>query len=360
MNTITTKTLSTPAIRSFSSVAMRIFLCALLIVGALTIAQQVWAASQTWTNAPVDNTWPNTNNWVAHAVPGDINNTTANNVNNDIATFNSPLVGGIGGAGNPIVPDDATVINGRSRRVGGITFDTTNCGAYVIFSPSPPVITDGSSTLTTGYLYVSHTNFIRINDSVTNSQAVLVPMLVSLPSSTAGIYTLVNNSTNPGVTLTINSITHAGATTRATTFILDGTNTANNIVTNLSEGTGNATGGFTKQGPGTWIIAGPSTFPVASPLNINQGLLAVKDPGAFGVATNAVITNSVLRIDGVGLTTSFLTLRNGGTIRMNGSATVNGVIMSPLTGNNATLATTSPTDVMTNGVAANALTAIRN
>lgn len=337
------------AFSGFSHLAKRLPLFVVAMLAALVAPQQIHAANQIWTNAPVDNSWANTNNWVGRAVPGDINATANNTVNNDVATFNSPLAGGIGGAANPILPDDATVIGGRSRRIGGITFDTTNCGAYVIYSPSPAQITDGAGTLTTGYLYVSHTNAIRINDSVTNSQAVIIPLLVNLPASTAGTYNLINNSTNPGVTLTINSITHAGANTRATTFILDGTNSGNNVVTNLSEGPGNATGGFTKQGAGTWIIAGPGTFPAASPLNINLGTLVVKDPGAFGAATTANVTNATLRIDGVNLTTATISLRNGGTVRMNGSGTINNVAMNTASGNNATLATTSASDVMTIG-----------
>ena len=347
------------------SILKTAFIAAIVVCGSTL--PSAFAASQTWTNAPVSTSWTNVLNWVGKAAPGDINVTTANTVNGDIVTFSAPLLGGIGGAGNPIVPDDATVINGRSRRIDGIVFDTTNCGPYVIYSPSPAVVTDGTSTLTTGYLYVSHditTNAlgetpvgsIRIRNSVTNSQAVLVPMLVSLPSSTAGIYALVNNSTNPGVTLTINSITHAGATTRATTFILDGTNTADNVVTNLSEGVGNGTGGFTKQGPGRWIIAGPSTFPAASPLNINEGTLVVKDAGAFGVATTASVTNATLRIDGVSLTTSTLTLRSNGVVRANGSCTVNGITVVNTLNNNVTIATTSASDVMTVGNAANKVT----
>ena len=343
--------------RGFSHLARRFSLFLLAMIGAVIAPVQIHAANQTWTNAPVSALWNNVNNWVGKAAPGDVNVTTANTVNNDVATFNSPLVGGLGGAGNPIIPDDATVINGRSRRIGGITFDTTNCGAYVIFSPSPAQVTDGASTLTTGELYVSHTNAIRINDAVTNSQAVLIPMLVALPSSTAGTYNLINNSTNPGVTLTINSITHAGATTRATTFILDGVNTENNVVTNLSEGVGNATGGFTKQGAGTWLIAGPGTFPAASPLNIIQGTLAVLDPNAFGVATSATVTNATLRIDGITLSTASISLRSGGTILGRGFATVNGVNVSAIAANtNSTLATASASDFLTIGNNVNTLT----
>lgn len=329
---------------------------ALLAAGGLMAPQQTRAASQTWSNAPVDNTWTNVNNWVGKAVPGDVNINSANTVNGDTATFNAPLLGGIGGAGNPILPDDATVV-GRSRRILGVTFDTTNCGPYVIYSPSPVVVSDGT-TIASGILYVCHNGAIRINDSVTNSQAVIIPLYVNLPSSTAGIFNLVNNSTNPGVSLTINSVTHAGATTRATTFILDGTNSSVNYVTNLSEGPGNGTGGFTKQGTNTWVIAGPGTFPAASPLNINAGTLAVQDPNAFGLATTAIVTNGTLRIDGVALTTSTFSLRNGGTIRMNGINVVKGVNVNNIAGNNCTLATTSASDVMTvgDGTVANQVT----
>src|ERR1051325_5398736 len=80
-----------------------------LIVASLFAAPSLFAASQTWSNAPVDATWTNIHNWVGLAVPGDINNATANNVNADVATFNTPLFSGIGGSANPIVPDDATL-----------------------------------------------------------------------------------------------------------------------------------------------------------------------------------------------------------------------------------------------------------
>ena len=350
--------------RGFLHLAKRTLLFAVAMVAAFLVPRQVHAANQIWTNAPVDATWQNVNNWVGKAVPGDINAITANTVNNDIATFNAPIAGGIGGVANPIITDDGSVPGGRSRRIGGITFDTTNCGAYVIWSPSSVQLTDGSTSFSTGVLYVSQTNAIRINDSVTNSQAVIVPMQVNLPASTGGSYTLVNNSTNPGVTLTINSITHAGAATRGTIFVLDGTNTENNIVTNLSEGpstaaAGNA-GGITKQGPGTWVIAGPGTFVANSVIAINQGTLIVKDPGAFGLASaaNTSVTNATLRIDGVTLNQSAMSLRNNGIIRGNGAGSmINGVNVSAIAGNtNSTLATTSASDIFTIGNTGNALT----
>ncbi len=323
---------------------------------ALLAAPSAFAASQSWTNAPVSGAWDNTNNWVARAIPGALNS-TGNGNNNDTATFTNALFGAIGGAGIPIVPDDATVAGARSRSIGTVLFDTSGVGAYVFESPSPAVLA-AAGVPETGYLNVGHNNAIRMNASVNNSQVFHVPLKVLLPSSTAGIFNLVNNSTNPSATLTISSIRHGGADTRATTYVLDGVNTGDNVVTNLSEGTGNATGGFTKQGAGTWIIRGTSVFPGASPLNINAGTLAVQVADAFGAATTATVTNTgVLRLDGVTLNQASINLRNGGNIRANGTAGINGVAVGAQAATTATLSTTSASDEFTvgTGFAAGAL-----
>src|SRR5690348_13592061 len=87
----------------------------LLALGVvLFAAMNVRAASGTWTNAPVDNTWANINNWVGKAALGALNQ-IGNSINNDVATFNSAIFGGIGGVSNPIKPDDATTNNDRGR-----------------------------------------------------------------------------------------------------------------------------------------------------------------------------------------------------------------------------------------------------
>ncbi|MBW8863641.1 MAG: hypothetical protein JF609_01720, partial [Verrucomicrobia bacterium] len=335
--------------------------CRYLMAVPLVVAPCAFAASQTWTNAPVDATWGNTNNWVGKAVPG-ANNSTGNGANGDVVTFNAPLpISGIGGAGNPIQPDDATLPGDRSRAVLGITYDTTNCGAYVIYSPSPAV-TPSAGVTGSGILYVGHNGALRINPTVTNSQTILEPMYVLLPSSTAGVFNSINNSTNPNAQLIISSLTHGGATSRGTTFVLDGTNTAPNICSNLSEGVsvggpGNG-GGITKQGTCTWILTGPNTFIGNSVIAVNGGTLIVQDAAAFGLANaaNISVSNSVLRIDNVTLNNAGMFLRNGGTIRMNGSGTVNGVTVGNTTGTSVTLATTSASDVMTVGNAPNKMT----
>ena len=317
---------------------------------AVIAAPSAFAASQVWTNAPVSANWANTNNWIARALPGVIN-ATGNTVNNDIATFTNPIAGGFGGVSSPIITDDATVAGPsgpRPRQIGGLTFDTANCGAYVFNNLSAFNLTD-TNFIFSGTLIVSHNNTIRMNPAVTNSQTILVPLRVQLPSSTAGIYNFVNDSTNPAANLIVSSITHNGAASRATTFNLSGTNTGNNIVTNLSEGVGNATGGFTKSGTGTWVIAGTGLFPAASPLNINQGVLKVWATDAFGLASTATVTNSTLISDGVTLNQTVLNLRNGGNLQGKGTVSINGVNVGNQAGNNCTLSTTAASDVLTVG-----------
>ena len=298
-------------------------------------------------------------NWQAKAVPGSIN-ITGNTTSGDIVTLNQPIpLSGIGGASLPIQPDDATIFTGgsqRSREISGITYDTAACGAYSIQSPSP--VSFATNAVQTGVLWVSHNGAIRINPPVTNSETILVPLYTILPSSTAGFFNLINNSTNPSAALYISSITHGGATSRGTIFVLDGTNAAVNVVTNLSQGAsaaGAGAGGLTKQGLNTWKIAGPGTFLAGSAININSGTLIVDDAAAFGTLTTttpAINSNAVLQVNGVTLNQSVINL-NGGTLRLNGSATVNGVKMSTTLGTVATLATTGASDVMTVGNAAN-------
>ena len=334
-------------------------LAALIAAGSLAAALDSQAASQTWTNAPVSQSWTNVLNWQGKAVPGSIN-ITGNTTSSDVVTLNQPIPGsGIGGAALPIQPDDATTYTGasqRTREINGITYDTVNCGAYYIQSPSP--VSFVTNAVQTGVLWVSHNGAIRINPPVTNSETILVPLYTILPSSTAGFFNLINNSTNPNVALYISSITHGGATTRGTTFVLDGTNAAVNVVTNVSQGAsaaGAGAGGLTKQGLNTWEIAGPGVFLAGSAVNVNNGTLIVQDPAAFGSnvsTTPAVNSNAVLQINGVTLNQSVINM-NGGTLRLNGTATVNGVHMSTTLGAVATLATTGAGDVMTVGNAAN-------
>jgi fibronectin-binding autotransporter adhesin len=337
------------------AVTARTLLYAFIAIFSLSAAFKAQAASQTWTNAPVDANWSNTNNWVGKAAPGLINQTnTASTTSADIATFNSPIFGTIGGASNPILTDDATIQNSRGRFISGMIFDTVDCGAYVISNTSPAAFAT-ASTPETGMLNVTHNGSITINAAVTNSQKIMVPLYIRLPSSTAGIYNFVNNATDPSVTLFLNAVTNGSANTRGTVFTFGGSNTGTNTANALSKG-GTTTGamGLTKQGAGTWILPNGNDLAAQSVNTINNGTLVVQNQAAFGASTTvSVISNGVLRVDGVtltnttgGITVINIVLNNGGTLRMNGSGT-NNTKISTAPATSATLATTSASDVLT-------------
>src|SRR5579863_1048903 len=212
------KTLYRTTTSGGSSPLLRILWCELLTLLVLLCTQKTQAASQAWTNAPTDATWTNILNWNSGAVPG-ADNMTGNTVNNDVVTFTNPIpVAGIGTVARPILVDDATISGDRSRQIGGITFDGTNCGAYV-FSGTQPMLYPS-----TGILYVSQTNSILMTPVVTNSQTFIVPVFTRLPSSTAGIFTLINNATSSSATMFFTAVTNDSANTRGTVFTLDGTN----------------------------------------------------------------------------------------------------------------------------------------
>ncbi len=97
-------------------------LLALVALLSLLVALNVHAANQTWTNAPQNAVWNNTNNWVLKVVPGALNTTTVT----DVVTFNSPITNGIGTVGNAITVD-------LTRGVRGFIFDTSACGALCVW-----------------------------------------------------------------------------------------------------------------------------------------------------------------------------------------------------------------------------------
>src|SRR5579859_4464161 len=117
-----------------------------LIIGSAMATFNCQAASQTWTNAPVDNTWTNIGNWVNRAVPGVYENAGNAVQNADVATFNTAIpVSGIGNAANPIWIDVNTntfplVTLVTNRQIGGMFFDTANCGAYVVGSTTGNIL----------------------------------------------------------------------------------------------------------------------------------------------------------------------------------------------------------------------------
>ncbi|HEV2692085.1 MAG TPA: autotransporter-associated beta strand repeat-containing protein, partial [Verrucomicrobiae bacterium] len=347
--------LTIPVRKSFS---------AFLTLCGLTAALEVQAANGIWTNAPASGVWTNALNWIGGVVPGTINNTANNGVDStSIALFTNAITT-YGGGANPVIPDDGTVANGKSRMLGQVNFDGANCGAYVFSSPSA-YAAQTADLPETGVLSLcvnattGSTNGSYIGAAVTTPQAFLIPVQIRLPSSTDGFYGFTNNATSPLGTFYFSSIfLYPGGTSRGITFIFDGSNTGTNTVASLSQSVNQSTGtcGVRKLGAGRWIFSGPNTFKAASPITVYGGTLEVKDPGAFGLSTAVTVTNSTLQIDGVSLNTASITLQQGGVILVNGSITLNGITMANILNTSATVATTSASDVLTIGNAVNKVT----
>lgn len=330
-------------------------LARLLVAGtvALTTAANVFAASQTWTNAPADNTWTNILNWNSRAVPGALNSSTIA----DIATFTNALpISGFGGISRPIT-NDAT------RGVRGFVFDTANCGAYVFGGSLGDNYIDVNSPLfSTGY---DQGGSIVMNAPVLNPISFNQGVRVRFPSSTNVRYDITNNATSANATLFFAAITNTSASTRPLFLYLNGSNTGTNTIARIDDQVGGSGAiQLWKEGTGRWILSGPNDLPqktsagsIAS-ISIEGGTLEVQDAGSLGAITvgNLYVTNATLQIDGVTLNNAGITLRKNSTIQMKGSGTVNGVTVGNQAANSATLATTSSSDVMTVGIAANRLT----
>ena len=312
-------------------------------LAAASLAPSAFAASQTWTNAPVDNTWTNINNWVGRAVPGALNSAGANA---DTATFNTAIpLSGIGGAGSPITND-------LTRGIRFLLFDTASCGAYVF----------GNAAVVDNWLEIMNSGNISMNATVANPINFNAPLRFRIPGSTNGRYDLTNNAASSTATLYIGTITNTSASTRPLSMFLGGSNTGTNTVARFDDqAAGSGAILLDKVGAGTWIFSGPNDLPQKTSAGniahvfVNQGLLIVKAAGSLGTITvgNLVVTNSTLQINGVTLNNGGITVRNGGTVQMNGSGTVNGISVANQASTSVTLATTSGGDVMTIGIAAN-------
>lgn len=331
------------------------------LAAAAFVTPGAYAASSAWNSAPVDANWINAANWAGGVIPGTINNTANNGIDSaSVASFTNAITT-FGGAANPVMPDDATVVNGKARMLGRVVFDGPNCGAYV-FNSLSAYAAQTATTPETGVLSLcvptpvnqNGTNGSYITAGVTNPQTFLVPVQIRLPSSCTGWYGFTNNATSPNATYFFQRLfLYPGATTRGVTYIFTGSNTGTNTVALLqhSANQGGSQSGILKLGTGRWILSGANTFGGSSAVNINEGTLEVLDPAAFGaVASTASVNNTgILQIDGVTLNLISLGLRNSGMVRMNGSASLNGVSVNTGVGNTPTLATTSASDVFTVG-----------
>jgi len=318
------------------------FILAGLLVTLAT--PSVFAASQTWTNAPVTAEWTNVLNWAGQAVPGALG-ITGGTQNGDFVTFSNALSGGIGGSGNPIVND-------ANREVRGFVFDTPDCGAYVIGNAASNLLWLSATVLPGGSIVV--------NPAVTNPIVFMAESHFRLQSSQNGGYSITNNATSPNATLYFDVLWPDSASSRPLTLTLAGSNTGTNTIRHIDDNAGaNGSIHLIKSDAGRWILSGANDIPqkksggdnINGSIAVIGGTLEVMDPGSLGAITvaNLTITNGVLQIDGITPNNNGFTLRQNGTIQMNGSGTVNGVTMANTPGNSATLATTSASDVMTIG-----------
>jgi autotransporter-associated beta strand protein len=309
-----------------------------LILFAATL--QALAASQTWSNAPTDNYWATTNNWIGQAAPGALNSPG----NADTATFNAPIpLSGIGGAGQPITND-------LQRGIRNLLFDTANCGAYVF----------GTSLLDNS-LEITHLGNLTINPAVTNPIAFGQGVRFRVPNSTDGRYDITNNAASAAAALFINCLSNSTANTRPLRMFLGGSNTGTNTIARIDDANGGALGAagailIDKVGAGTWILSGPNDLPQKTSngsvarVQVIEGTLIVKDAAALGAITagNLLVTNTgTLQINGVTPQNLGFSLRNGGTIRMNGTGGINGLVVGNQAALTGTLRTISASDVFT-------------
>lgn len=312
------------------------------MLAAILSTTQIFAASQIWSNAPVNAEWSTNRNWIGNATPGQVGFSTGTQ-STDIMTFTSPLFGGIGGAGNPFRNSDAI------RQVRTVVFDTADCGSYVLVS---------SNGLAFGISATPDTapGGVVINAPVTNAQ-VIDNLVARLANSSNGAIGFTNDSSTVTATLTINNLTNTSANTRPLVVRLAGSNPGNNTIGYINDNAG-ANGAILieKIGSGRWILAGANEMPqktsagVVARVQVIEGILEVKDASSLGsiTAANLGITNTgVLQIDGITPINLGMTLRDGGTIRMNGVGAINGLVVGNQPALNAHLRTTSSTDIFT-------------
>jgi autotransporter-associated beta strand protein len=323
----------------------------LVVCVSLCAAAAAHGASQTW-DGDTDGNWTNAANWVAGAVPGGIR--TGNGVNADVATFNA-------------VSAFQTIAIDNNRFVNGLAF-TSSAGAH---------------TFTGGLLYLSQSGSINVAADVTNPQVISNTWRPQAASSTNGIYSFINNATDPAATLTFNApdITLTNGNGRPSTLTLAGSNTGENVISsNLTNATaGQTVNVINKNGAGTWVLSGANIFTystsggnptggaalVGNGIRINGGTLAITNNAALGSDGTAnrlqtsVNDTGTLELRG-GITVNngvSLNLNTGGMILSNGSNATDGRINVSTAGSTmATIATTGASDVFTIGNAANDLT----
>ncbi|GAA5125579.1 autotransporter-associated beta strand repeat-containing protein [Luteolibacter yonseiensis] len=319
-------------------------------VFSIVTSNHASAASQTW-DGETDANWATVTNWVSNTgAPGIIY--TANSTNTtDVATFNSAINATTlaGSAGNPIITE-------TNRMIGRILFDTAGVESHHIGAAS------GSPTLTFG----NNLTILDVTASVIHGQTINAPVALHLPSSTNGGFTIQNNSTTSGATLTLaGGILNAPNSGRGTLATLRGSNTGENTVSGniVLTQTAGITSTLTKADPGTWVFSGTNAFAPGGGVIVSDGVLAAAGNAALGTnatanAQAATINGGVLEIrNGVTIDNGVSLNLNGGAIRGAGTSATNGRIRVAATAAaSVTLSTAASGDVFTIGNGDNELT----
>jgi autotransporter-associated beta strand protein len=229
-------------------------------------------ASTSWKDSGfTDSNWSVGANWFSGSAPGLANSSGGSS---DTATFL--------GSHNLIVTVDA------ARSIGSIYFNGASTGAF---------------TLQGGSLYLLFNGEIWIKTGVTNSQTINTPInLTQLGTASVNSY-LINQSTEPGVTLNVTGpITGRQPAGLVTTLMLDGY--GNGVVSGvISDGSAGGKVALTKDdllngsGPDTWSLTGANTYTGAT--TITRGTLQLGNGGSTGsLSTVSTITNnSVLALN---------------------------------------------------------------
>jgi len=316
---------------------------------AVCLTDSATALSGTWLAAPVDANWSNSSNWTA-AFPNAITETAT--FSNAITTF--------GDSANPVTLSAGIPLQ-------NIAF-SGSAGAYVIGAPAGTNALSFRNSAAGG-------NSISLAAAVTNPQVIAAPVVFTAPSSTNGAFTFSNNSTTTSATLSFTgAITANTSGTRPGRILLSGSNTGDNIISSNinSPSFSQDVSLIVKSGTGTWILSGSNTFSgtsmtsatAGSGIQVNGGVLSVRNNNALGSSATAGqlqvrisggildLANAISLDNGVNLN-----LNNTGTIRSTGSNTINSrVTLTTVAASSATLSTSSSTDVLTLGNAANDLT----
>ena len=249
----------------------------------LSLVNPVRAVTRTWADVGTD--FATAANW-GGTVP-------ANNITNDIGSFNSVL--------------NFQPVLAANRSINGLAF-TVNATGNITLSGA------GAFTLGTGGINnVSTSGLKLINNNLTLGAAQTF--------TNNGAMTIGGNVTNGGFLLT-----------------LGGTGTAGSLTGNLG-----GTGGLTKTGSGSWHVSGTNTY--TGPTTVNNGTLQFGSSSSLAnsaVTVNATTagTSALLDLNGSNATITTLTFGGtGGTASANnlstgaGTLTLGGTVTFSATGN---------------------------